>query len=128
MKTNAVRPSEARRILGIGSTKHFEETRDGYGPQPGLMSDAGTAVIYFTDELELYLEFRRDKRDKRISADQSWIEYEERVKAKAETRLVDRDKIKAHQDFIELKKAGKIAVNIWWRDWYAERLAKTRGT
>jgi hypothetical protein len=126
MGTNALRPAAARKMLDLGPTAHHEKVRDGEAPQPGKLSDGGSATIFFEDEQHLYLEFRRDKRDGRIDPDMTWVEYHERDCAKKEGRPVDKVKVKAFLEFREGKKAGKIAENERWSDWYAARLAKNR--
>jgi hypothetical protein len=121
-----MRPTAARKTLDIGATAHHEKVRDGEMPQPGKLSDSGTATIYLEDEIHLYLEFRRDKRDGRIDKEMTWVEYHERDLAKKEGRPVNKDKIKAFLEFREGKKAKQIAENEWWTEWYAARLAKKR--
>lgn len=121
MGTNALRPAAARKKLDLGATAFQAKVIDYEAPQPGKLSDVGKAVIYFEDEIDLYLTFRREKRDGTISADMSWLEYHERWKAKNNGTPLDKEKIKAHAEFRALKKSEKIAENVWFRDWYAGR-------
>ncbi|MGE3991157.1 hypothetical protein [Pseudorhodoplanes sp.] len=121
METNAVRPTRAMEIVSLKPTAFYEHVANYLVPQPGNISDGGKARIYFNHELQLFLKYREEARDGAIKPGMSWLEYHERWKAKTNGTPLDKEKIKAHYEFLELKKAGKIAENVWFTTWLATR-------